>query len=284
MGLIDRPDDKPASDARALWDELPKHSSPPASGHLRPEAPGDPESIDLAPVDFPPVRKSVSDFGESPRSSRARIAPDRSGRIESARDFPLWSRGKESGPHLFRVLLSAGLTLILAWIFADWNTIHISGWITVLGSIITILLAYPLVVGLERPVRSSPERAVRDFFEALEHHGPLYVRMWLLLTPEGQKSAHYSEFSGFRRYWQGRIQEWRHRGDAWTGTPVVLKIDSLRANPDPHDPLIRHVKFDLAVSLRGRRSAGPVARYAMSWIAERGRDGQWYLRQADPPE
>lgn len=284
MGLIDRPDDKPASDARALWDDLPKPASPPASSPIRPADPGDFESIDLAPVDSPKVRKSVSDFGDTPRGSKARIAPDRSGRIESARDFPLWSRAKESGPYLFRVLVTAGIMLILAWIFADWNTIHISGWITVIGSIASIILAYPLVVGLERPVRSSPERAVRDFLEALEHHGPLFARMWLLLTPEGQNTSHYSEYTGFRRYWKGRIQEWRHRGDAWAGTPVVMTIDSLRANPDPHDPLVRHVKFDLSVSLRGKRSAGPVARYAMNWTAERGRDGQWYLSQADPPE
>lgn len=284
MGLIDRPDDKPVSDARALWEDLPKPASSPDPGHLRPSAAGDVESIDLAPVNSPTVRKSFSDMGETPRGSRARIVPDRSGRIESARDFPLWSRGKESGPHLFRVLMSAGCTLIIAWIFADWNTIHLSGWVAVIGSIVTILLAYPLVVGLERPVRSSPERAVRDFLESLEHHGPLYHRMWLLLTPEAQNTAHYSEFSGFSRYWKGRIQEWRHRGDAWAGTPVVMTIDSLNVTPDSVDPLVRHMKFDLAVSLRGRRNAGPVARYAMNWIAERGRDSQWYLRQADPPE
>lgn len=284
MGLIDRPDDKPTSDPRDLWDETPKPASSQISGTYRPATTSEAESFDLAPIGSPSVRKSVGEIGETPRESKARISPDRSGRIESARDFPLWSRRKESGPDLFRVLFSAGVTLILAWIFADWNTIHISGWVTVLGTLVTILLAYPLVVGLERPVRSSPERAVRDFFEALEHHGPLYPRMWLLLTPEAQNAAHYSEFSGFRRYWKGRIQEWRHRGDAWAGTPVVLTIDSLRANPDPHEPLVRHVKFDLAVSVRGRRSSGPVARYSMQWTAERGRDGQWYLREADPPE
>ncbi len=284
MGLIDRSDDKSISDPRSLWDDAPKAEGNPASGAIRVPASEDAETIELASVESSSVRKSVSDFGDTQRNSRPRVVPDRLGRIESARDFPLWSRARESGPHLFRVFLAGGITLILAWLFADWNTIHISGWVTVIGSLATILLAYPLVVGLERPVRSSPERAVRDFVESLEHHGPLYRRMWLLLTPEAQNSPHYSEFAGFQRYWKGRIQEWRHRGDAWAGTPVVMSIESLRANPDPNDPLVRHVNFDLAVSLRGRRSAGPVARYPMRWTTERGRDGQWYLLQADPPE
>lgn len=283
MGLNDPSEDKSTSDARRLWDDAPKPQAQSGPGAIRPPAPDEPDEIDLMPVATARKMRTMPAFDDALSPSRPKPVPDRSGRIESARDFPLWSRYQESGPALFRVLLSAGVTLLLTWLFADWNTIHLAGWFALLGSIATILLAYPLVVGLERPVRSSPERVVRDFLEALEHHVPLYRRMWLLLTPEARETRHYTELSGFREYWKGRIREWRHRGGAWPGTPVVMSIGSLSASPDPGEPLVRHVKFTLAVSLRGRRSSGSVATYDMSWTAERGRDGQWYLRQADPP-
>jgi hypothetical protein len=227
----------------------------------------------------------MSTFEESASPKKAALVPDKSGRIESARDFPLWSRGQESGSAFFMVFVIGSATFALAWLFADWQTIHISGWITFLGSIVTVLAAYPLVIGLERPVRSSPERAVRDFFESLEHHSPLYRRMWLLLTPEAHNTRHYTEFAGFRGYWAGRVREWRHRGDAWPYTPVVIKIGTIRADAiSPAEPLVRRLRFSIAVSLRGRRASGHVARYDLEWTAERGRDGQWYLLQANPPE
>jgi|GEM_PF-6244080 len=284
MGLIDDPPqpDESTSDARRLWDDAPKPKAQSGPGAIRPPAPDEPDEFDLIPVATARPKRTMPAFDDALSPSRAKPVPDRSGRIESARDFPLWSRYQESGPALFRVLFSAGITLLLAWLFADWNTIHVSGWFALIGGISTILMAYPLVVGLERPVRTSPERVVRDFFESLEHHVPLYRRMWLLLTPESRVTRHYTDLAGFREYWKGRIREWQHRG-AWPGTPVVMSIGSLTATPDPGEPFVRHLKFTLAVSLRGRRSSGSVATYDISWTAERGRDGQWYLRQAEPP-
>jgi hypothetical protein len=283
MGLNDPHDTGQTSDPMTLWDDTDPVRPTPAKP--RPAPAPDAESFDLVETDTSLIARSVSPLpSDESTSKHARSVPDRSGRLAAARPFPLWSRARESGPAAVASSVVALSALILAWIFSDWNTIHIAGWICLIGAAATILTAYPLVVGLERPVRMSPERTVKDFFESLEHHSPLYRRMWLFLTPEAQNSRHYAEFSGFRAYWQGRVREWRHRGDSWPGTPVVVTIENLKPSHDPSDPLVRHLRFSIGVSLRGRRSAGPVARYDLNWSAERGRDGQWYLRQADPPE
>ena len=175
-------------------------------------------------------------------------------------------------------------TLILAWIFADWKTLHIAGWVCIFGAVLALSLSYPLVVGLERPLRMSPERAVRDYFEALEHHRPLLWRMWLFLAPEGHETRFYANFDGFQAYWRRRVREWQHRGNAWRVTPVAITVGRVESVRDVHDPNLSHLHFTVQISIRGHRADGPVATYKLQWSAVRGPDHQWYLTSGDLPE
>lgn len=241
---------------------------------------GDSETFELAEPDETRVKPSMPIFDEEPLSSGhlASHSPEPHPGIKP------WSRLAESGSSLLQVTVTVLATMILAWIFADWKTLHIAGWISVLGAILAILLSYPLVVGLERPVRMSPERAVRDYFEALEHHRPLLRRMWIFLSPEGRESRFFTNEDGFRLYWQRRIREWQHRGNAWQLTPIAVAIGQVHDKTDAHNHDLRHLHFTVQISLRGKRAAGPVATYELNWSAVRGPDRQWYLLNGDLPE
>jgi hypothetical protein len=239
----------------------------------------DEETFELADSEGPRFKPALPIFDEEPLSSR-HLARS----FEPHPGIRPWTRRAESGRTILMMTVAVLGTLILAWIFADWKTLHIAGWVCIIGAVVTMLLSYPLVVGLERPLRMSPERAVRDYFEALEHHGPLLRRMWLFLAPEGRETRYYSNFDGFQAYWRRRIREWQHRGDAWRVTPVAIMVGQVDSPQDAQNPNIRHLHFTVQVSIRGKRAAGPVATYHVQWTAVRGPDRQWYLLSGDLPE
>lgn len=237
------------------------------------------ESYDLADVDTPTATHSMPIFDDESSSRKPRNHP-----ASLRTDIKSWTRFEESGPAIFRVAAAGMGTLVLAWLFAGWQTLHIAGWICVLGAILTTAMAYPLVVGLERPIRMSPERVVRDYFEALEHHGPLLRRMWIFLAPEGRQGRYFANLDQFQFYWKRRIREWRHRGDGLPMTPVSISIENFQQTFDPEIDNLRHLKFTVAVSLRGKRDKGPVSTYQVEWSAVKASDRQWYLLNGDLPE
>jgi len=239
----------------------------------------DSDTFELAESEGPGVKPSLPIFDAEPLSTghpRHAFTPHPG--------IKPWSRWAESGRTLVQMAVAVLGTMVMAWIFADWKTLHIAGWVCILGAAMTMLLSYPLVVGLERPLRMSPERAVRDYFEALEHHGPLLRRMWIFLAPEGRQTRFYTNFDGFQAYWRRRIREWQHRGNAWRLTPVAITVGHVESKPDGHEPDLRHLHFMVQVSIRGKRAAGPVASYECNWSAVRGPDRQWYLMDGDLPE
>lgn len=246
----------------------------------------DTDSFDLAEPDRPTIKRSMPIFGDDEPRAGSNIEADRHSTKShglSRDDILPWTRFRESGSDFVRIAAAGMSTIILAWLFSDWNTIHLAGWICFLGTWIAAVMAYPLIVGLERPVRMSPERAVRDYFESLEHHGPLFRRMWLFLAPEAQNCQSFTNYDSFKIYWEQRIREWRHRGNAWPLTPVVISINQFESKADPLDSNKTHLKFSIAVSLRGRRTNGPVASYNLNWVAVRSPDRQWYLADGNLP-
>ena len=90
------------------------------------------------------------------------------------------------------------------------------------------LVAYPILITLERPVRITPEQAVNDYYSALSHHAPHYRRMWLLLSDAGRVSGSYASFEGFRAYWKRRLAELR-AGKAGGFTPLKFQIEDFRS-------------------------------------------------------
>lgn len=249
----------------------------------------DNDLFELAEPDRPSVKRSIPIFEEEVDTSTA-SSPNHDFPNVQTRQVPLrddiqpWTRFRESRSDFVRMTVAGLSTIILAWLFSGWSTIHLAGGICIVGTAVVAIMAYPLIVGLERPIRMSPERAVHDYFESLEHHGPLYRRMWIFLTPEAQNCRSFSDYDSFKLYWKQRVKEWRHRGNAWPQTPVVISVDQFQSKPDASDPNKSLLKFSIAVSLRGHRSRGPIASYKLSWTAFRGPDRQWYLADGNLPE
>ena len=79
---------------------------------------------------------------------------------------------------------------------------------------VAVVLSYPILITLERPVRITPEQALRDYYGALSHHLPHFRRMWLLLEHGGRISTAYGSFEGFKAYWKDRLANMRR------GTPA----------------------------------------------------------------
>ena len=74
---------------------------------------------------------------------------------------------------------------------------------------VAVVLSYPILITLERPVRITPEQALRDYYGALSHQLPHFRRMWLLLSTAGRISTAYGSFEGFKAYWKDRLATMR---------------------------------------------------------------------------
>ena len=96
------------------------------------------------------------------------------------------------------------------------------------GMLACVVLSYPMVITLERPVRMTPEQAVRDYYAALSHHRPHFRRMWLLLSTKGRSSSRFGSFEGFVKCWRSWLLELRGL-DKNTWTPLHFDIHGMKA-------------------------------------------------------
>ena len=140
-----------------------------------------------------------------------------------------------------------------------------------------MVLSYPIVITLERPVRVTPEQAARDYFGALSHHFPHYRRMWLLLSARGRVSPQYASYEGFKSYWINRLGE-LHDSRVGRFSPLVFQVDEFEAEKSGGKTEIEG-KFRLRVYVRGRRGEGPIWSLPLKRSFVRGPDKMWYLNE-----
>jgi hypothetical protein len=132
-----------------------------------------------------------------------------------------------------------------------------------------------MLITLERPVRVTPEQALRDYYGALSHHLPHFRRMWLLLSSAGRTSSAYGSFDGFKRYWRERLGVLRG-SHAGSFTPLVFEIADFNADKSAGKTRIA-ADFTLKVYVRGKRKEGTIASVPMHVGLARGPDKMWYL-------
>jgi hypothetical protein len=233
-----------------------------------------PASYDLAP---PGPGTDPAAASPAPRSPGA-PARQAAGQPEPAPEDlveEVWSRQAEWGTTL---LIVAGWLLALAiflYIAMGQDLCGLAFFSLVIGSIMAVVLSYPILITLERPVRVTPEQAVRDFYGALSHHLPHYRRMWLLLGTSGRITAYYGSFQGFKAYWRDQLRTLK--GDrAGPLTPLVFEVAEYHGDKSGNKSRIE-VQFKLKVSIRGRRQAGPIHTIPMRISLVRGPDKMWYL-------
>jgi hypothetical protein len=217
----------------------------------------------------------------APRTQKASPRPSRSSSSSAtaATVDQLWSRTAEWGPNL-ALLVIVGLFIVLL-VYQTSSDLALSFFLLVLGCAVMLVLSYPLVITLERPVRITPEQAVNDYFGALEHHVPHFRRMWLLLSSAGRVSSSYASFEGFKAYWKNRLAQLR--GDrAGKLTPLVFKIDDFKSEKSAGQSAI-DAKFTVNVFIRGRQNDGPIESIRVALDLVRGSDQMWYLNKGTLP-
>jgi hypothetical protein len=238
---------------------------------------------DMEPVDRPerPARAAMSGTGSESAPRDDIPARDRP-RPDSSRVAQVWTRWAEWGPTLGAVAAAILATAALTWLLFDLDNLAPSVLALSLGLVATLILSYPLVITLERPVRMTPEQAVNDFLGALEHHRPHYRRMWLLLSENGRTSGSYGSFEGFRRYWAARLRTLRG-SRVGPYTPLVFRVEGFKG-PKSAGLDTTQATFSVVIHARGRRAEAPLANLDVRMTFSRGPDRQWYLDQGTLPE
>ncbi len=246
--------------------------------------------FDLAPEPevvprISPVSNTAAARPSEPKPDRPRQArPARS--EEPAREDPgdlveeVWSRQAEWGPTL--ILLAGWLFAFAILIYLFMNYLGFLFLLLLLGAAGAAVLSYPILITLERPVRMTPEQAIRDFYGALSHHVPHYRRMWLLLSTAGRTSTAFGSFEGFKAYWADRIRTIKG-SQAGAMTPLVFDVVEFRSEKSAGQARIE-AKFTLKIAIRGRRQEGPIASIPAIVGLVRGPDNMWYLDNGTLPK
>ncbi len=233
----------------------------------------DPSSVEI-PTSLSP---GVAPRGGAP----AGLVDDQSKLDPSTVVEEVWSRAGEWGGTL--IVMGAWLTVVFLVFFFCWfQELYGTAFLALLvGGLVATILSYPLVITLERPVRITPEQAVRDYYGALAHHIPHFRRMWLLLSKAGRISTAYGSFEGFKSYWSDRLRRLR-QGHAGRLTPLVFEVEDFKADKSAGKVRI-DAEFRLRVSVRGQRKAGPIHSFPMKIALARGPDKMWYLESGTLP-
>jgi hypothetical protein len=194
----------------------------------------------------------------------------------------VWSRGAEWGGSI-ALLLVVGLTflVLIVWSVTATEDLALPLLLLVAAVAALVLLSYPILITLERPVRMTPEQAVKDYFAALSHHFPHYRRMWLLLSSAGRISGHYASFEGFKKHWKRRLAKLR-AGRAAPFTPLTFLVEEFHADKSAGRTTI-DAKYTVNVFVRGRRNEGPIDSFPVETSLAKGPDRMWYLNKGTLP-
>jgi hypothetical protein len=194
----------------------------------------------------------------------------------------VWSRSAEWGPNLVAVAAWLfGLAMILYFVMG-WASIGFTFLLLLIGAAGAVALSYPILITLERPVRITPEQAVRDFYAALSHHIPHFRRMWLLLARTGRTTSSYGSFEGFKAYWTDKIRTIKGTR-AGAMTPLVFEVENFRGDKSAGKSRV-DVRFTLQIFIRGHRQAGPISSVPGQISLVRGPDKMWYLESGTLPQ
>ena len=139
----------------------------------------------------------------------------------------VWTRAAEWGPNLVAVGAWVFAVVMIVYVLMGGGAYGFAFVILLVGGAGAVVLSYPMLITMERPVRMTPEQAVRDFYGALSHHLPHYRRMWLLLARAGRTTSSYGSFEGFKAYWNDKLRTIKG-SQAGTLTPLVFEIENYR--------------------------------------------------------
>ncbi len=270
--------DEPEADVAPLPMTGQRPGVRPKSASREVEEPG-PAPVQRTPITTRPTAKSRAQAGASSGSSNDPGDEDDESEGERSEVDPEWSRSLEWGPDVVRVALVGLATLVLLWFTS--GSMKLMALAFLVGGAATVLLAYPILITLERPVRITPEHAVGDFYAAASHHFPHYRRMWLLLSAAGRESGPFRDFDHFRAAWRGRIESWK-RDRAGRFTPLRFEVGDFRADKSTGKSTTT-ASYSVRIFVRGEDDSRPLAAYNVSHGLIKGSDRMWYLNRGSLP-
>jgi len=266
-------------DAKAPAQE-PKPESPPGAGTsdgydiegLDPEE----ESVDPAPVIPPvpsrPARSRANSQWEDRRPKRTKPRP---GTVDE-----VWTRWAEWGPDLTRVGIVGAILLIPLYFALAAFQFGVAFLILVVGVGALGYLAYPLFITMERPIRITPEQALKDYFGALSHRKPHYRRMWLLLSSAGKQSHNFNTFAQFTDYWNQTLKAWNSAGSAGAN-PLVFSVEQFKSEKSAG---LKELDAKYAVRVQNTKRPDVETRSQLVTIRlVKGPDNMWYLDDGTMP-
>jgi hypothetical protein len=268
-------DDRPIADASSFFDDSnPQGRDPKADSGIGPDI-GGYELADHAPD----VTRSPEVFSPtppvSPTTSRTGIeSRPKEPRTPAPVDHP-WTRLAEWGPTLGRIAVVLLVTSGLVYLTFSPEGLGFTLLIVAIGLGIAVFLSYPIAITLERPVRMTPEHAIRDYYSALAHHLPHHRRMWLLLSSAGRAEPEFRSFASFRSYWNRQLALLKH-GNGGLMTPVSIRIEDFKSEKSAGLDAIE-ATYTISIFLRGRESEGPLFSIRSDSTLSRGPDRMWYL-------
>ncbi len=122
----------------------------------------------VAPADVPRRERTASPPRDDSRLDPSELVPEP------------WSRWSEWGMNLIVLGAWMAVLLFLLYILFGMEFYGLAFALLLVGAVVSVVLSYPILITLERPVRITPEQALRDYYTALSHHVPHFRRMWLL--------------------------------------------------------------------------------------------------------
>lgn len=287
-------DDRNIADADWLMGEAKKPkpapgSAPKGQGSKPPAAGPDDHSYDL--IDAPeeaadavtPPTPPVRPVAPAPRPRKTKEdapGPEDSG--PTATVDQVWSRGAEWGGHMTVVGIAAAIVGFLVYVTFSMGYYLPSFFLMGLGGASLIALCYPFFITLERPVRMTPEQAVKDYFAMLSYLLPHYPRMWLLLSSAGRASREFSSYGEFRSYWKQKLAALQGGKPAGLN-PLKFQVESFRSDKSAGQTAV-NAKFTVKV-FRGTIEPGKeVASYSIASGLVKGPDRMWYLNNGTLPD
>jgi HAMP domain-containing protein len=246
-------------------------------------------AADWAPAQFPSLPKArpkdpaaaQSDSAATPTPASATRPRDDSRLDPRALVEEPWSRWAEWGTNLMVVGGWLTVLLLLVYFVFGQDFYGLAFVLLIVGLLVAVVLSYPMLITLERPVRVTPEQALKDYYGALSHHVPHFRRMWLLLSAAGRISGAYGSFEGFKGYWKEQLDHLR-RGHAGPLTPLVFEVTDFKSEKSAGKTRI-DAKYAVRVSVRGRRSNGAIHTIPAAIALVRGPDNMWYLENGTLP-
>lgn len=265
---------------------LPAEDEPaPEPPTTEPPAPASDLGYDVASAEPTPLTVPPPQAVEEPKPApmapepapRASVRKRAEPRDEPSTVRPVWSRSGEWGLDLLKVIGAFLGTLLLAFLGTAFGSFGLGFLLFLAGLAATVVLAYPMLITLERPVRLTPEQTVNYYFEAASHARPHLRRMWLLLSDRGR-----SDFGGrerFEAYWRQKLLE--HREGLPTGplaafNPVRFEVNSFDG-PGGKDEDFIPASFDLVLERPSTDGATLRTRVPRRVTLSRGPDRMWYL-------